>query len=310
MQDAFLDAFSKGENSHAYLLSGDRNAGKLSLGLLLAENLLGESAISVDLLRISMESVNQALGSKNTASLGVAAIKQLVVPFVSSKSIYDKPRIVIIEEGDLLTPQAQNALLKSLEEPAGKCIFFILVEDLSKILTTIKSRCQKVQIQNMPEARLRAILTRQGVGEVQLASLLQASEGLVELALHYLAHPEAMESLEELSQGLLKVMSYSEAIAFSVRYAKLEPAQQEALLHRFEHLTALALQESLGKVTAYSYAFPSPWREAITGHRSLSLLHILQSISHARRMKNNQITWQAVLDYMFAQILEEIHKWQ
>lgn len=78
------------------------------------------------------------------------------VPIDSVRAIYDtvsyKPndldfKVYMIQEGDRLLPQAQNALLKLLEEPPQNVYFFILCEDERKLLPTIRSRCEILKLQ-------------------------------------------------------------------------------------------------------------------------------------------------------------------
>lgn len=309
-QDAFINTFFTGQYGHAYLVSGDKGCGKKQLCLLLTAHLLGSAEDSVDLLRVSMERVNAELGSKNTASIGVAAVKRMIVPFISAMSMFQNPRVVLIEQADLLTEQAQNALLKSLEEPVSKAVFFLITEDLSKIITTIKSRCQKVYIHRWPRERVREYLAGIHVAEEKAEQIAAASNGLIEEALYFVHHEAELLAQDAILQKLLHIQSLTDIIIFASEHAKMDAQSQDDILNRFEVLAEQAMQRAAGRSLESCGELSAQWEQAVCAHRTESFLRIIKHIMHARRMKNNQMNWQACLDYMLANILEEINKWQ
>ena len=63
---------------------------------------------------------------------------------VVEKPVNSKKKIYIIDDADLMTKEAQNCLLKTLEEPPEYIVIILIVSNESKILTTIKSRCMKL----------------------------------------------------------------------------------------------------------------------------------------------------------------------
>ena len=82
-------------------------------------------------------------------TLGVEAIRAI------TDSIYIAPndlevRIYLIPEADTMTPQAQNALLKTLEEPPSGVYFFLLSENSANLLQTISSRAPSIKMQRLP----------------------------------------------------------------------------------------------------------------------------------------------------------------
>ena len=81
-----------------------------------------------------------------TQSIGIEAVKLI------QKKIYFKPvksskKIVVIEDAQLLTPEAQNALLKVLEEPPANTIIIVGSETKETLLATILSRCQLIELE-------------------------------------------------------------------------------------------------------------------------------------------------------------------
>ena len=85
---------------------------------------------------------------KNKKSLGVDDARQKINNIVSIKPYFYKYKIFVIENADTLTVQAQNALLRVLEEPPSYGVFLLLAENYSAFLPTILSRC--VLLKNPP----------------------------------------------------------------------------------------------------------------------------------------------------------------
>ena len=95
-------------------------------------------------------------------SIGVDVIRDLnsdayIKPFYSEKKIY-------IIEGDLLTKEAQNAFLKTLEEPPLYAVFIIVVSDSSKLLQTVISRCSLVKFPPVTKDRLKKFINEKYPG--------------------------------------------------------------------------------------------------------------------------------------------------
>lgn len=124
---ALEGAISLGKVSHAYLFSGPRGTGKTSVARILAK-VLGTT--ESDLYEIDAAS-NRGIDDIRLLREGVFA-----VPFRSKYKIY------IVDEVHMLTKEAFNALLKTLEEPPSHVIFILATTELEKVPETIISRCQ------------------------------------------------------------------------------------------------------------------------------------------------------------------------
>lgn len=120
-------AISLGNIAHAYLFAGSRGTGKTSVARLLAQE-----------IKCSVNDLNEIDAASNR---GVDDIRRLreavtVLPFESPYKVY------IIDEVHMLTKEAFNALLKTLEEPPRHVVFVLATTEIEKIPDTILSRCQ------------------------------------------------------------------------------------------------------------------------------------------------------------------------
>src|SRR6056297_1967272 len=124
---ALEGAIKKGEIPHALLFSGTRGTGKTTLARIFAKA-IGTS--DMDLYEIDAAS--------NRGIDDVRELKEAVhtLPYESEKKVY------IIDEVHMLTKEAFNALLKTLEEPPEHVVFILATTEEEKLLDTILSRCQ------------------------------------------------------------------------------------------------------------------------------------------------------------------------
>ncbi len=135
---AQMDDFAD-QPGHALILVGPSGSGKLALAQTIAEECLVIS---------SVESYPYALHIKpNGGSIRIDAIRQ-IEQFVHLKVPRETPlrRIVIIEAAHLLGLEAQNALLKNLEEPPLDTLLILTVDRLYSLLPTIRSRAQIIRV--------------------------------------------------------------------------------------------------------------------------------------------------------------------
>jgi len=136
-------AIKKGEIPHAMLFSGTRGTGKTTLARIFAKA-IGTS--DLDLYEIDAAS--------NRGIDDVRALKEAVhtVPYESKQKVY------IIDEVHMLTKEAFNALLKTLEEPPAHVVFILATTEEEKLLDTILSRCQVFRMRSPSRSVLSDIV--------------------------------------------------------------------------------------------------------------------------------------------------------
>ncbi len=134
------NAVKLGRISHAYLFSGPRGTGKTSVARILAKE---AGCSDVDLMEIDAAS-----------SRGIDEIRALREG-VRSSPFQGEVKVYIIDEAHMLTKDACNALLKTLEEPPKHVIFILATTELEKVPETIVSRCQNFSFKKIPENILR-----------------------------------------------------------------------------------------------------------------------------------------------------------
>ena len=150
-----------GTTGHAYLFCGTRGTGKTTTARLLAKalNCTGEGdkpcgkcpACKAIAAGTFLDVVEIDAASNN----GVDDVR-ILREEVNFPPVAGKTKVYIIDEAHMLTPQACNALLKTLEEPPANTVFILATTDPSKLPATILSRCIRLDFKRVPEEKILA----------------------------------------------------------------------------------------------------------------------------------------------------------
>lgn len=137
-------AIKKGQLPHALLFSGTRGTGKTTLARIFASEI---GASDIDIYEIDAAS--------NRGIDDIRELKEAVhtLPYESTHKVY------IIDEVHMLTKEAFNALLKTLEEPPAHVIFILATTEEEKLLDTILSRCQVFRMRSPSRTVLAKVVT-------------------------------------------------------------------------------------------------------------------------------------------------------
>jgi len=187
--DTLKNAIQTDRVAHGYIFSGGRGVGKTTTARILAKALNcfagptvtpdGTCASCVEIAAGNSVDVQEIDAASNR---GIDEIRELreAVRYLPAR---DRYKIFIIDEAHMLTTEAFNALLKTLEEPPPRSLFMLATTEPHKLPSTIQSRCQHFAFRLLDfeeiYARLRAVIADEKVeaDEGALTTLAQAAEG-------------------------------------------------------------------------------------------------------------------------------------
>lgn len=189
----------KGELRHSYMFFGPEGVGKKTLALKLAHHLefgaLEENKVLSD--------ANLLLPTEG--SLGIDAARS-AREFLFQKPNHSKKRTLIIDDGELLTQEAGNALLKIAEEPPESALIILIVRDLEQISPILASRFEKIYFNPLSQKEIEEWLVMQkNVSKTEAKKIAEDSFGRPGLALRMLED----ENFAALQQKARKFISLS-----------------------------------------------------------------------------------------------------
>jgi DNA polymerase III subunit delta' len=213
-------SLSRGKLAHAYLFSGPTHVGKMTLARELASalNCTGDSPPCGECpscLRIASNKhadvLELGLGKnaegKMLTEIGIEEIRQIqhsanLPPFEG------KCRVYIVNGAELLSTEAANCLLKTLEEPLEKVVFILLTSKEQSLLTTVISRCQRIELLPIPKEEIRqALVMKWNIPEIKADLLARLSHG----SLGWAVRAAEEDLLEKHSEQVTEIVNIVDA---------------------------------------------------------------------------------------------------
>lgn len=232
IKEHLQNAISTGKVSHAYILNGEKSSGKEFIAKVFAQTLQCEKG--------GTEPCNECRSCKQTASknqpdiiyvshekpntISVDDIRTQVNNDVAIKPYSSKYKVYIINEAEKMTPQAQNAILKTLEEPPAYAVIMLLVSNVNTLLPTILSRCVVLNMKPVRDELVKKYLmeelqipdykadvcvafARGNVGKAKLLASSEEFENVKAEALSLLKYIKDME-IQEIVAAIKKINEY------------------------------------------------------------------------------------------------------
>lgn len=232
LKEHIQNAITSNKVSHAYIINGERNAGKEFIARIFAMTLQCEKggtdpcnechsckqALShnhPDIVYISHEKPN---------TIGVEDIRGQINNDIGIKPYSSPRKIYIMNEGEKMTPQAQNALLKTLEEPPEYAVILILTDNVEALLPTVISRCVVLNMKPVPDNLVKKYLmeelsvpdykanicvsfARGNIGKAKLLASSEEFEKVKDEAITLVKYINDME-INEIVKAIKKIMEY------------------------------------------------------------------------------------------------------
>ncbi len=217
-------ALAHGRSRHAYLFIGTAGLGKrqLALAFVMAQNCeAGDAARPCQQCRscqlIASERSPDIIFTRTSGNNETILIEEIrrVSTFFALHPYEMRHRIAILDNFERAAPNAQDALLKTLEEPPSYASLILLAREEGSILPTILSRCQQLRLRPSPPAKLaEQLITHCGSPPERASLLAQISGGRPGWAIRALRDPTLLAARDDALDTLAACLSQSRAERF------------------------------------------------------------------------------------------------
>ena len=323
--DGLMKTLREGTFVHAYLISGVEGVGKRTLAQAMGQYLLctGEGdrpcgccpgCVQVregnhpDYITVKPgEPINPQV-DKGLKSIPVDEIR-MVNEIVGQHTFVGGKRVIVIQRAEKMTPQAQNALLKTLEEPVEGTVFLLVTDAPELLLSTIISRCRALKMHPWPDGVVLDALRSHGVNEARAQEALHASGGSIGRALSVAADEKYWQRRDEVFKDFFGLEGRSDILRVSGVW-KDRRDQSDALLGDVEDVIRTMLLVRLGRRDKSAVSgYPTPWQKLAEQGDMAAFSQLMDAVQEARRLRGNQVTWQAVVEKLLLRLMEERNRW-
>ncbi len=248
------NAVKTGKIAHAYLFVGPRGVGKTSVARIFAKALNCEKGptptpcnVCNNCVKITKGISLDVLEIDGASNRGIDQIRELKER-IKFSPVEGRYKIYIIDEVHMLTNEAFNALLKTLEEPPSHVIFIFATTDPQKLPATILSRCQRFDFKRLPlpviTEEIKRILNTEGIvfEENSLPLISQAADGSMRDALSILEQVVAYAEGNITYESVLEVLGIAgEEVIFNILEA-IKRGENDKIIRYIDKATEKGVQ--------------------------------------------------------------------
>jgi len=304
MTEQLVRSMQIGRTVHAHILEGGEGTGKRTLAQICARALncgapehLRPCGVCPSCLRAESGNhpditvLRPVVEKGREKAIGVDAVRELIEK-AAIRPYEGGFGCIIIERASLLTVQAQNALLKTLETPPENVVFFLLVESTSSLLTTIVSRVRVTRLPVLTWEQVTDVLVRRGIPQLRAEQLADVSGGSVGQALSADADEDYLLAVERAIRAALSVKGAADVPAAAAAI-KDDRERAEIILTALENF---ARDRMLAENGAEPFA---KGRGALLTQPGASGKDMLMAVLQLRRQLKSNVSWQSATEMMF-----------
>lgn len=316
-------AVAQGTLGHAYLVTGAEHSGKTTLAQALVQALncaadevpCGEcsacrriiAGTHPDVHVISLDSAADEEGSKRS-EIGIKQVRDEVRHWAQLAPFEGRQRVFIINGAEMLSGEAANCLLKTLEEPQAQILFLLLTADVSRLPETVVSRCQRIDLRPVAAETIEQALLERGVEPSKARLFSRLSHGRPGQALDAASSEEFLEDragrlelfFEMAEGGLERRFEYSAELAS--RFSKKRAEVRETLDEWLELWRDLLLLKAGADESVVNLDYMERLQSMAHGFNIKEIRAAINAISQAQRHLRRNVGARLALDVMMLDI--------
>lgn len=233
IKEHLINAINLNKVSHAYIFNGAEGIGKKTLAAAFAKAVQCEEGGSVPCGKcrscIQADSGNQPdiiwVNHEKPASIGVEDVRMQVNSDILIKPYSSRYKVYIIDDAQKMTVQAQNAILKTIEEPPAYGIIILLTTNADSLLPTILSRCVTLNLKPVSNKEIENyLMTEEKIPDYMARFAASFAQGRLGRAISI----ATSENFNELKDSVLHLLKYIDEMEFT----EIIEAIKQAAVHK------------------------------------------------------------------------------
>lgn len=276
---------------HSYMFIGVQGIGKMMIAKefakkILCEDLVGECNNCKSC--IEFESDNHPDFSCIVPDGNTLKIEQIrnFQAKVYEKPVISNKKVYIIDDADLMTKEAQNCLLKTLEEPPEYVVIILIVSNENKMLTTIKSRCMKIGFEKISDDEIIKYLSETCNIKNVNNNILKMCDGSIGKCNSIKDRIEDYEKIEEIFENIS-----SKSITYMVNSAEILYKDKENIKDYLEYINVILYRYSQTDI-----------------YNSLKYVNCIKIVENTKQRLLSSSNYDMCIDYLLFNIWEEINE--
>ena len=308
------DQIRNGRMVHALLITGEDGTGKRTLARLIASALLCRSeenrpcGICSSCIRVSdnehpdLITIEKGVpltneSRKSKAAIPVDDIREMI-RLSSSYPFEGGNRVILSANAEDMTPQAQNCLLKILEEPPENTYFVLTSGHPEQLLVTVRSRCRFLKLRPWEENRIIDILEKCGSDPERARLAAAACHGSIGYAKQLTADEEYWKMRDDIVTSFFRSGERSSILSVSSRW-KENKADAEKLFDTLEECVRIMMIYRIEKKEDQRMnGFSDAWRRFAAEADPERFVFLLNRIIDARKQYGSNVSIQAIVEQL------------
>jgi len=309
-------AITQDKISNAYVFEGIFGVGKKLCADIFAQSLVCESETPpcgkcdkcIQAQAKTLPDIITVEKDADKTQIGVDNVREQIIKEVYLKPFSAKRKIFIIKQGDILSIEAQNALLKVLEEPPEYVTFIICVTSKEKLLSTVLSRSQTVSFFPLPDETVEKYIKENEKGDIDAKMIARLARGSIKTAKDLISDDEKLSRIKKSIQCILNLQknaisvremttflteekeNITEIIDFSLAFLR------DCVLFKTDLIKNIIFSDYLSEIEAFTKNL-----------RKKELLSAFDILSELKISLDQNLNFNATVNDAVVRIWEELH---